>query len=135
MIRKEFKSVTLIFENCNAVIIDPKYVLCFTIRGIKQNLWSNGSQYGGSKSCEYFNIMLDNKALKTNTHFENMTDNNSKCSFIYHLKNYHDITNVIVIGLDDSKEEVSVPWKEASEDSNALEKVEFRDKDFIIEIG
>jgi hypothetical protein len=130
----EYKGIVLVFENCDCVAIFPEDIEGFIVDNISYNLWSNGIQYSSWKQCEYFQLSLRNHALENKTSLENkgLGEDNSFCC---HLKDYHDIANIEIIALDDSKEDISVPWCEDNEYTNSLEKVEFEEDYFRITIN
>jgi hypothetical protein len=131
----EYKYITLVFENCNTVKIMPEHILSFFIKDISYSLWSNGSQYNSFKQCKFFNIWLDNASLINKTCFEEDYGGDETNNFLFHLKYYHDITHIEVVGLDDTKEYIQVPWGYSDEYKNSLESVEWNENDFIITIG
>ena len=132
---ESFKKIDIFFENCNEVSIEAKDIRYFSIDEVTRRLCSfNGSgQFSELQNCKKVLLLIANNALSNKTYFEQET-NNEINSFLFHLKNYHDITHINIVFEDGSSECVGVPWGEGSDVTNSLEKVDFDEGIFTIAI-
>ena len=131
----EYAYVDIVFENCNFVRIPPEHILTFYFGEICETLSANCiGQLMEHRYAKKFYIRLKNEALEIKTRFEqdHLSDISS---FKHHLEKFHDITSIDIVNLDGSSQDIGVLWE--SDDSyytNKLEKVEWKDKWFVITI-
>lgn len=118
---KQIESIELVMENCEYYVIPQKLIQCFTIKGIKKDIFANiMGQCSEYKSADYVYIMIENfNDIKPGYNW--MED-----SFIERVKKFNDIAQIILNYEDGEKFNVCVPWGE-DENTNEYQTMTIND--------
>jgi hypothetical protein len=130
---KELKYISIIFENCNSIHIPAKYVDYLFLDEIRYSLAIGLSgQYSKHYWCKIACLELNKNVLDIKTHHQLLFEDGE--SFKQHLLEYHDVTHIEIVDLEDKKEYIGIPWCPDDEYSNSWEKTTFYDDLIKIEI-
>lgn len=111
------KEITLVFENCECCILEPRMFKGLILSGIKEDINVNCYQYEDGeidkdKSCDYFHILVNEegqKALCFNEYLKTRILNS-------------DLVAVILTYEDDREEIIYLAWHEDDEYTNRYQK-------------
>jgi hypothetical protein len=94
----KFKSVELVFENCNIVEIPKEYVESFHFWGITESLGScNQDEVTFGKAFEEGFVVIKKEALELETWMNKNSSNKSEyATFEYQLYTLRDVTSVCI---------------------------------------
>ena len=145
MLKPEFKSLKIVFENCNTLDIPSHMVFSTWVNGIKKNIFTNQSgQYVERWVCGGAQITLSKDIYGLFTWVEMLPAyNQSECDYPKrinhscpkkHIEEYNDITSIAYIFENGKEFSICVPWG-SDPNTNLNQKTIIEKRKIIIEFN
>ena len=107
---KNIEAIEFVFENCECITVDSKYIGDLLIEGFKTNVRKLGvNAIREYTSCERIDLIIYKDG---NTISESYGD---KYSVFDRILNWNDITSIYLKYEDDTEQEIFVPWDDEND--------------------
>lgn len=124
----EIKQLKLIFENCETITIDRKYIGALDIDNIKKSISRNAcNSISSNLSCDSFVISINRKLPIEKLSSWTIGDVLEERNPLIRIQQYNDITGIEVIYENDTSEYIFIQWGGDSDYSNEYQKVYVND--------
>lgn len=110
---KNIKAIEFVFENCECLTVDSKYIGDLLIEGFETKVRRFGvNAIREYTSCERIDLIIYKDGNLTSESY------GDKCSVFDRILNWNDITSIYLKYEDNTEQEIFVPWEGENDYSN-----------------